>query len=101
MSDETDMSELESLRASTADGRLPAYAWPGGYPIVYLTRNGLVLCPDCANKPEDEYGDPAVAGDVFWEGAPMECGDCGRQIESAYGDPNETSDDQREGSDAQ
>lgn len=27
-----------------------AYAWPGGYPIYYVTRDGGVLCPDCVRK---------------------------------------------------
>lgn len=81
------MANLESLRASSGDGTLPAYAWPGAYPVIYLTRDGSVLCPDCANKPEDECSDPVVVGDVFWEGTPLECDDCGKSMESAYGDP--------------
>jgi hypothetical protein len=30
------------------NGKLDAYAWPGGYPIYYLDRRGDVLCPKCA-----------------------------------------------------
>lgn len=26
-------------------GKLPAYAWPGGYPIVYLDAENSWLCP--------------------------------------------------------
>lgn len=32
------------------DGKLQSWAWPGGYPIGYLTGEGSVLCPHCANK---------------------------------------------------
>jgi hypothetical protein len=36
------------------NGNLPAYAWPGGYPIYYVAADNGVLCPVCANdyKPE-------------------------------------------------
>lgn len=29
---------------------LPAYAWPGGYPISYLDAENNELCADCANR---------------------------------------------------
>lgn len=29
---------------------LPAWAWPGGYPIAYYTNDGVTLCGKCANK---------------------------------------------------
>lgn len=72
--------------ARDADGNLPAYAWPGGYPIIYLTRDGLTLCPACAN--DADTSDPVVAGDVYWEGPALICDDAGETIESAYGDPD-------------
>jgi hypothetical protein len=31
------------------DGQLPAYAFPGGYPMMYVTRGGDIICPACAN----------------------------------------------------
>ena len=27
------------------NGKLISYAWPGGYPIVYLDKSGEILCP--------------------------------------------------------
>lgn len=69
------------------DGTLPAYAWPGGYPLVYYTRDGLTVCPKCANDPDTS--DPVVAQDVYWEGPTLSCDDGGELIESAYGDPDE------------
>jgi hypothetical protein len=29
---------------------LPAYAWPGGYDLAYITSDNAILCADCANK---------------------------------------------------
>lgn len=83
---------LKSFR-DEATGKFISFAWPGGYPIIYLDKNNSVFCPDCANDidPNGEIpDDPIIAGDIFYEGAPMECdGGCGKMIESAYGDPDE------------
>ena len=74
------------------NGKLPAYAWPGGYPIIYLDRENSILCAECATKSHLDADEVPqyrpVACDVFYEGAPEECGQCGKQIESAYGDPD-------------
>ena len=96
------MATLTTLRESTSDGTLPAYVWPGGYPMVYFTRDGLAVCPKCANEPDTS--DPVANGDVYWEGPALRCEDgsqCGSLsdggpspswsagvIESAYGDPD-------------
>jgi hypothetical protein len=75
-----------------SDGTLSSYAWPGGYPIIYLDHHDSVLCPDCAERfdkdPDADERDRPVHSDVFWEGAPMECDECGAMMESAYGDPD-------------
>lgn len=68
------------------NGQLPAYAWPGGYPLFYLTKDGSTVCPCCANKEVDDSQMP-IAVDVQWEGEPLICDDCGKEIESAYGVP--------------
>lgn len=81
------MSEhLDDIRDE--HGKLPAYAWPGGYPVTYVTRDGLEICPDCANRETDPSQAP-IGGGVYWEGPTVQCDDCGRDMESAYGDPNE------------
>lgn len=77
------MTGVDQLRNES--GQLPAYAWPGGYPIVYLTQYGNTVCPECANDPDPS--ETIVSGDVYWEGAPMCCDRCTNTIESAYGDP--------------
>jgi hypothetical protein len=76
------------------DGTLPAYGWPGGYPIFYVTADGGVLCPECGNgrngSEASENTDDAqwrlVGGDVHWEGEPLQCEHCNASIESAYGE---------------
>ena len=80
------------------NGRLPAYAWPGGYPIFYLCADNGILCPQCANKESavkeaDEHADypdfdqwRIVASDINWEDASLTCDNCSQPIESAYGE---------------
>lgn len=41
------MQDLDSIRDSHGD--LPAYAWPGGYPVAYYVADGGELCAACAN----------------------------------------------------
>jgi hypothetical protein len=81
------------------DGKLPTYAWPGGYPVIYICNDGAVMCPACANNENGSQAytgpfDPGlgrdwhiVAQDIHYEGAPEQCVHCGEEIESAYGDP--------------
>jgi len=66
-----------------ANGQLPSWAWPGGYPIYYLDKQGNTLCPACANRSVDQSQDVVAAG-VNWEDPSLDCDDCGKRIESAY-----------------
>ena len=70
------------------NGKLPAYAWPGGYPMYYLAPDDGVLCPKCANeyKPErqnEKYLKPVAFG-INWEDSFLLCDNCNKRIESAY-----------------
>jgi hypothetical protein len=76
-------TNLDAIRDDS--GKLPSFTFPGAYTIIYITRDSLTICPDCANKPVTEYDDPPVAYGSFDEGAPIACDDCGRDIESSYG----------------
>lgn len=73
-----------------------SYAWPGGYPIYYVTDDGGVLCPACANKEIMRTIDPEdrqffiLAGDINYENEDLWCDHCNKQIESAYGDEQTT-----------
>ena len=78
------------------EGNLPGYAWPGGYPIIYIARDGGVLCPKCVNSEDnctfgndegDSTGWEIEAADIYYEGPPLFCDNCSMVIESAYGDP--------------
>lgn len=77
---------------------LDSFAWPGGYPIVYLCSDGECLCPDCVNaeidRVDSEIKNPerhdqfrVVAHEIHWEGEAIQCAHCNREIESAYGIP--------------
>jgi hypothetical protein len=85
------MTTLSEIRQ--ADGKLPAYAWPGGYPIVYLAKDNGILCPTCANAytPDRDNQDQLepVAYFVHYEGPAEQCENCNATIESAYGDPDQ------------
>jgi hypothetical protein len=69
-----------------------SYAWPGGYPIFYVTKDCGVLCPKCANENKEltkDKDDPQwfiVDYDVNWEDETLYCDNCNKKIESAYGD---------------
>jgi len=87
------------LAALVKDGKLPAYAWPGGYPILYLFSNGEVCCPSCASGENGSEAridsDDMLAVDdwtlvgyfVHYEGPGEYCAHCNAVTDSAYGDP--------------
>jgi hypothetical protein len=89
-----------ALPERDSTGKFPAYAWPGGYPLIYLCADGGILCPACANNangseayagdyvPERGRDWHMIGADVYWEGPPMQCDHCNKAIESAYGDPD-------------
>jgi hypothetical protein len=65
------------------NGHLPTYAWPGGYPLFYITEQGSILCPAHASA-EHEYSDELIVdADVNWEDDALYC-EHGERIESAY-----------------
>ena len=70
-----------------SDGTVLAYAWPGGYPLIYFDpATGDVLHPACVDaEASDGFGDTvSYLRDVFWEGEEW-CAACNQPIESAYG----------------
>lgn len=90
--------KLSNLRDTNK--QLIANVWPGGYPVMYLDKQGSILCPECARAADaDRAENPDLApvdGDVYWEGPAMACDECGAEIESAYGDPESDDDDDAE-----
>lgn len=83
-------SELDSMRDE--NGKLPAYAWPGGYQIIYIMSDGEVLCPACANGengsearttngPDDAPRDGwLIEGYSLLEEGMEYCAHCGTQL---------------------
>jgi len=72
------------------------WAWPGGYPIFYITKDGGRLCSRCANDNIKLTSDPQaeddwriVAADINYEDPDLFCDNCCERCESAYGDNNE------------
>lgn len=65
------------------DNSLPTYAWPGGYPLYYVTDQGSMLCPAHANVEADYSDELIVAADVNYEDASLYC-EHGDRIPSAY-----------------
>lgn len=81
--------KINELRDSK--GKLPAYAWPGGYPIFYVVDDGESLCPECVNDPSNPVHEDApndgwriVGYDINYEDAQLYCAHCNKCIESAY-----------------
>jgi hypothetical protein len=72
------------------------YAWPGGYPLFFLCRDGAALSfkaakqerrnilESIANRSNDGWR--VVALDVNWEDSSLYCDHTGEPIPSAYGE---------------
>lgn len=72
------------------DESMIAYAWPGGYPVVYIDPDDDTegLCVETVREiiAADEWPDDrSVDSYTHYEGSPVECR-CGKLIESAYGE---------------
>ena len=88
------VTNSHEARATLRNG---GYAWPGGYPLYMILRDGCAMCVRCARK---EYKQVArarrywnnddafaiVACDVNYENNNLYCDHCNKQIESAYGE---------------
>ena len=72
-----------------------AYAWPGGYPVYFITSDGAALSFAAAKAEADNIRE-SIAGDcndgwrvvgaeINWEDASLYCDHTGARIESAYG----------------
>jgi hypothetical protein len=74
------------------DGQLPPYAWPGGYPIVYVDSDNSTLCAECATESINDQDELPNFRPVDWllyeEGPTIACDHCGKMIDSVYGDPD-------------
>lgn len=77
----------ESIEA----GKLIAFAWPGGYSVRYLCKDGDNVCAKCAREadadPDVWDGERPTEGYIHWEGADDTCAHCNEPMPSEYGDP--------------
>ena len=71
-------------------GEYDSHAWPGGYPIYYITKDCGALCPKCCNDNKELLTDPddpqwfIIAADINYEDGSLYCDNCSQRIESAY-----------------
>jgi hypothetical protein len=83
--------KVEEFNAALEAG---PYAWPGGYPQYFITRDGAALSFQAAIDNADliresiaddcNDGWQVVAIDVNWEDADLYCDHTNARIESAY-----------------
>ena len=74
------------------------YAWPGGYPLFFITSDGAALSFEAVNQEIESVQDSietecndgwqVVAVDVNWEDENLLCDHTGEKIQSAYGEAN-------------
>ena len=86
--------KLTIVRRWYYKGHANRYAWPGGYPLYYVTTDGAALCADCMTQEraqivrstvENSHDGWNVSGqDVNWEDTQLYCDHCNKRIESAY-----------------
>jgi len=86
------MDEASNGKFMDEKGTYPAFAWPGMYPLYYITKDGGVLCPLCADDNKELTLDPndpqwfIVASEANYENTDLTCDHCNKPIESAYAD---------------
>lgn len=83
--------DLQDVKAALRAG---AHAWPGGYPLYFLTRDGAALsfegARDAWREIVREFMDDTSTGwrvegvDVNWEDGALTCDHTGKRIPSAY-----------------
>lgn len=86
---------IEQFNAQLEAG---AFAWPGGYPLYFVTSDGGALSFVAAEKEADlirsaiaendtRSGWHVCACEVNWEEVELYCDHTGKRIESAYAEP--------------
>ena len=92
MKAKTQKFTVADFNAALASG---PYAWPGCYPLFFVTDDGEALSFDSASAEADLIRDSiasnsrdgwhVVAVEVNWEDEDLRCAHSGEVIESAYG----------------
>lgn len=89
--------EIKTLAQVKATIRNGAFAWPGGYPLYFITQDGAALCFDCAHKEFRQVAwDYLNKASTGWrivgceinyvnnEDGELICDHCNKRIESGY-----------------
>jgi len=71
------------------ENKIPSYAWPGGYPLYYITKDGGTLSPEAVIENEElcSGDDPqwqVIAVEANYENPDLYCDHSGVKIEAAY-----------------
>ena len=87
---------IDSVADFKATLRAGPYAWPGGYPLFFITSDGGALSFESARECAYEImhsmrhdiddGWRVVACEANWEDTDLYCDHSGKPIESAYGE---------------
>ncbi len=87
---------IENVSQLKATIRAGAFAWPGGYPLYFITSDGAALSFETAKsefaqiarsvREKANDGWRIVACDVNWEDGELTDDHTGKRIESAYAD---------------
>lgn len=97
-------SQITGLNEVKAALRAGAYAWPGGYPQYFVTRDGGALSFDAVreqlrNVAWDHLNDASTGWRIDhiainYEDADLVCDHTGKRIPAAYGDDDATESEQ-------
>ena len=87
------INSISDFRRAVRNG---PYAWPGGYPVYFITSDGEALSFKAvrenrreileAIRDRDNSGWRVVGMDVNWEDGELTCAHTNERIESAYAD---------------
>lgn len=87
-------SDIKTVAQLKATIRAGAYAWPGGYPLYFVTRDAAALCFDCVTREikqviwsiKNHCNDGFLVDHcvINYECAGLTCAHCDCAIESAY-----------------
>jgi len=85
------INSISDFRAIYRNG---PFAWPGGYPMYFITDDGAALSWQSAQRNRrlilesiaqgSKDGWRVVAAEINWEDAELYCDDTGERIQSAY-----------------
>lgn len=79
---------VNAIKHMIEENEFPHYTFPGGYPLVYYTKDNGVLCAKCANQ----NFELCIGDDPQWKIVAVEanyesnlvCDNCYEKIEAAY-----------------